>query len=147
GSEKRDALKLGRPTTCLSSGIGIFLQIRSLKSEIRSAATILSGETGLTAWGYQDRSCFIHRLLQLHHIVRTSKPESVDLKPSCPAGRALPVKRLGGDEEPRFFQVHFRVWIYIIEGGGENPRLHGHHSSNEAVDARGAESVSDLGFE
>ena len=92
-------------------------------------------------------SSLIHGLLHLHHVVGTSKPEGVDLKPSWLAVPALPIKRLRGDEETRSFQVDFRVWMRIIEGGRENPRLHGHDSSNEVVNARGAQGVSDLGFE
>ena len=95
----------------------------------------------------QDRIRGIHGLLHLHDVVGTAKPEGVDLKPSGPAVPALPMKRLRGDDEPRSFQVDFRVWILIIEGGRENPRLHGHHAANEAVNARGAQGVSDLGFE
>ena len=95
----------------------------------------------------QDRIHSIQGLLHLHNVVGASKPEGVDLKPSWLAGPALPIKRLRGDEETRSFQAHFRVWMLIIEGGGENPRLHGHGSSNEVVNARGAQRVSDLGFE
>ena len=71
----------------------------------------LAARRGLPARGDQDRIHFIHGLLHLHHVVGTSKPEGVDLKPSWPAVPALPIKRLRGDEETRSFQVDFRVWM------------------------------------
>ena len=37
--------------------------------------------------------------------------------------------------------------MFIVEGRGKDPGLHGHGSSNQAVDARGAQRVPDLGFE
>ena len=46
----------------------------------------LRGETRLSARGDQDRILTIQGLLHLDHVVGTSKPEGVDLKPSWLAG-------------------------------------------------------------
>ena len=107
----------------------------------------LRGETRLPAGGDQDRILAIQSLLHLDHVVGTSKPEGVDLKPSWQAVPARPIKRLWGDTEARSFQVDFRVRMAIVEGWGKNPGLHSHDSANEVVKARSTQSVSDLGLE
>jgi hypothetical protein len=97
--------------------------------------------------GNKDLILSMPGLFQLHNIVGTPKPEGIDLKPSGLAGPALPIPRLRGDKKPGALQPDLRVRMHIIEGGGEHPRLHSRDSPNETDDARGAQGMSDLGFE